>query len=113
MEKYSCVKKLYYTELPNGTLQFNDDYVPFLTYLFAQVGILFTQIKSPQAFERAFEMAEPFFHKAIMFEINKSNNKYYTRAFQNIANGDIENFVEDCQKGNRLSQLRKNTITNK
>lgn len=112
MEKYSCVKKLYYTELPNGTLQFNDDFVPFLTYLFTQVGISFTQIKTPQAFEHAFEHAEPYFHKAIMFEVNKLNNKYYTQAFSNIAAGNIENFVEDCQKGNRLSHLRKNTFTN-
>ena len=107
MGKYASLKQLYYIEMPNGTLQFNDDYVPFLTYLFAQAGISLTHIKSPQAFEQAFEMADLYFH-----EINKSNNKYYTRAFQNITEGNIENFIQDCEKGNRLSQLRKNTVTN-
>ena len=113
MTKYASVKELYYNELPNGEIKFVDDYVSFLTYLFSQAGFNITNIKTPQTFERAFECAEPYFHKAIMHEIKKSNNKYYTRAFQNIAEGNIENFVEDCQKGNRLSQLRKNTLTNK
>ena len=113
MGKHTFFKQLYYKELPNGEIQFADDYVPFLTYLFAQAGFNIKNIKTPQTFERAFESADPYFHKAIMHEINKSNNKYYTRAFENIANVEISNFVEDCQKGNQLNLLRKNTITNK
>lgn len=47
MGKYASLKQPYYIEMPNGTIQFNDDYVPFLNYLFAQVGIHIKTIKTP------------------------------------------------------------------
>lgn len=113
MGKRASLKQLYYIEMPNGTIQFNDDYVPFLTYLFAQAGFNIKTIKTADTFERAFESAAPFFDKAAQHQIAKLNNKHYNRAFKKLAEGDMTNFVEDCQKGNRLSQLRKNILTNK
>ena len=113
MTKNDSVKQIYYHTLPNGEIKFVDDYVPFLTYLFALAGYNIKNIKTPGAFEYAFESAAPFFDKAAQHQIAKLNNKYYNRAFKKLAEGDMTNFVEDCQKGNRLSQLRKNTLTNK
>ena len=113
MKKHISSKQIYYNKLPNGEIKFVDEYVSFLTYLFSQAGFNIKNIKTPQAFERAFESADPYFHKAIMFEINKSNNKYYTRAFQNIAEGNIEDFEKYCLKGNKFNMLRKNMIVNK
>ena len=103
---------LYYNTLPCGNIEIVEDYRVFLTYLFAQAGINVNNINTLEEFEKSRELSNSYSEKALLWWTEKSNNKFYIKAFKALLSRDNETFLKEIEKGQRYSYMRKNLIHN-
>lgn len=101
-------ENIYYSSSSHVNISINEEYRPFLTFLFAQAGINLNDVNTHSQFHNAYEVSRPYFDIAAKWQCDKLNNKYYSKAFEGLLNKEFDSFDAEIEKGNRLELLRKN-----